>query len=193
MSLSALNKWEYDFPNKEADVDELKNIQLKLRDNVISDFSLYASDPFRDFAYSITKDNNWLEYPSLTFFNHKFLYLGIQFLHLNCLELYHAGMIDNQWKSLDSIFQENNSILFVSGHSHADLDTKKTLQLSDSSELCRSSAATLFCTPEIGETRGFNIITLKRTDYSIKEIEVRKYNLRNDGSIEKGKLITKSL
>lgn len=237
MSISALNKWQYNFPPKSASHQEISTITMNERKSPINDFYYYATDPFKDFAYRLTKDSRW-NGNNLTFVNKRFSYLGIQFIQLNTLETYQAGgshptfrlsddtldyLLDeslslkqkniksfvvshcsphdlgydmetdsdlkSHWQSLDSFFKANNCILFFNGHVHASLNTKKKIQLSDTVELSRSAASTLFCEPEVGEPRGFNIITIRRTNNQINKLTIQKYNLQNDGDIELGKVI----
>ncbi len=82
LSLCSLNKYKYKFPNDETNIN---NVELELRELITSEYTFYSLDPFKDFAYNLTKDVNWLNNDSLSFINNKFCYLGFRFMHLNTL------------------------------------------------------------------------------------------------------------
>jgi len=82
LSLCSLNKYKYHFPHNGDTEGEIK---LDEREKEIEDYSIYSFDPFRDFAFSLTKDENWLNKDSMSFINAKFSYLGLNFIHLNVL------------------------------------------------------------------------------------------------------------
>lgn len=84
LSMCSLNMYTYDFPSKD-DTEGIDNVRLKKRNPAIDDYSIYSIDPFRDFAYSITKDENWLNCKDLNFINSKFSYLGVNFVHINSI------------------------------------------------------------------------------------------------------------
>jgi|GEM_PF-2704394 len=81
LSLSALNNFQYKYPSKN---DNDKKIEFAQRSNFLEDYTLYALDPFRDFAYRTTRNSKWLSNPTLSFFDKRFSFLGVRFLHLNC-------------------------------------------------------------------------------------------------------------
>lgn len=81
LSLSALNNYQYKYPSVGATEKKIEYIE---RETFINDYTLYALDPFKDFAFKTTKNIEWLTNPNLSFFNSRFSFLGIRFLHLNC-------------------------------------------------------------------------------------------------------------
>jgi 3',5'-cyclic AMP phosphodiesterase CpdA len=83
LSLSSLNLFKYKYPSKK---DTSGKIELIERNPKIEEYTLYALDPYKDFAYRLTHYQQWNKYPSLSFFNNRFSYLGLRFLHLNCMQ-----------------------------------------------------------------------------------------------------------
>jgi 3',5'-cyclic AMP phosphodiesterase CpdA len=82
LSLCALNNYRYHFPKEASEEGE---VNIEKRSIPSNDYGLYSIDPFRDFAFKITKDKNWMNNENISFFNDKFSYLGFRFLHLNTL------------------------------------------------------------------------------------------------------------
>ena len=82
LSLCSLNVFKYNFPTEIVDISA---IQLSRRDEIITEYTMYALDAFRDFAFKLTKDSNWLSNKNLSFFNNSFNFLGFRFLLLNAL------------------------------------------------------------------------------------------------------------
>ena len=101
LSLSALNKYQYHFPESE---EQEGNVNFDKRENEINDYTLYSVNPFRNFAFSLTSDDNWLKSESMSFVNYKFSYLGLIFIHLNMLDpKEQLGMRDAKFKLDDDI------------------------------------------------------------------------------------------
>jgi hypothetical protein len=104
LSLSTLNNFKYKYPSKGS---KSKKIEFEKRAAFIDDYTLYALDPFRDFAFKTTKNNQWLVHPSLSFFDNRFSFLGFRFLHLNCnLPYKQLGQSEAQF-GVESIQIEN--------------------------------------------------------------------------------------
>jgi DNA repair exonuclease SbcCD nuclease subunit len=83
LSLSSLNLFKYKYPSK---TDTSGKIELVNREPQIDEYTLYALDPFKDFAYRTSNNSQWNTNPSLSYFNNRFSYLGLRFLHLNCMQ-----------------------------------------------------------------------------------------------------------
>jgi len=101
LSICALNHYSYHFPSKNEQEGNI--IFDKIEKN--NDYSFYAMDPFRDFAYKLTKDLNWLDNTSMSFINYKHCYLGLKFIHLNSI------IPQSQLGKNDAIFHLNGSTI----------------------------------------------------------------------------------
>ena len=125
LSIGALNDFEFDFGSQP--------INMIKRKKQIADYQQIAFYPYKAFIEEITGDR----YDNLTFYNERFSYLGINFLHLNALESY-CPDISNDKNQLFKIetdtfdkINKNNSKLFTIILSHAGIDClkyKKTLE-----------------------------------------------------------------
>jgi len=227
LSLCSLNVFKYQFPKENVPIGD---IQLSKRDDVINEYTMYALDAFRDFAYKLTNDNNWLSNQQLSFFNNKFNFLGFRFLLINALNPYNLlgknssefevnvnsleelsieanhqnkniptivlthpspsclgfnldGNSSDNWRRLSSLLVSIDSKLFLYGHTHNNLPTEK-MRLSEGKSIIRSSTGTLFTEPgNVGETRSFKIITLKRNANKVINYIEKSYILKTNSTI----------
>jgi len=66
LSLCALNYYKYYFPKNN---NEEGKIIFAKRDEKSTEYSLFSIDPFRDFAFKLTRDNSWIKNESISFIN----------------------------------------------------------------------------------------------------------------------------
>lgn len=74
LQLAAADRVAYDFDTKEI-------ASKKSSDD--SEFRRFALQPFRNFAWELTKDERWVSEPDLSWYSDSFRHLGLRFLFLN--------------------------------------------------------------------------------------------------------------
>lgn len=227
LSMCSLNIYKYNYPK---DDEEAGTISLEKREFFTEEYSKYALDPFREFAYKITSDKKWIENESLSFINEKFSYLGVRFIHLNTLDpgmqigkikpefildkklielIQRKGLrtVDGdcstiviahpspkylgydpdeegggKWATILNFFKDMNVGLYLFGHRHKNLKDLD-IPIDKNNKMKISGSATLLCKPDLGDTRGFKIVKVRKRGRKVTQYIIEKYNYKNDGEI----------
>lgn len=112
LGLLAADSVKYSFSTKEYTLENHQTHQ----------HNAYGLNVFRNFAFKVTKDLEWLTNPDLCFYNNRFIYHGLQFIHLNSAnelssqEPSYASLPKNDLLNNTPTNQENIFTIAISHH-----------------------------------------------------------------------------
>jgi 3',5'-cyclic AMP phosphodiesterase CpdA/CheY-like chemotaxis protein len=89
----------------------------------------------------------------------------------------------NNWTTIANLLIDMNASLYIFGHRHKNLNDMD-IALSSRKKMKICGTGTLLCRPDVGDSRGFKVISLKRCESKVTEHKIFKYNYTNGGTIK---------